>query len=540
VTYNGTIPANATFIGINGVCSDGAAPLFFLTFKLAENVTYCPYINVTSRMANGNPSDILTGGNRVKQFLSNVNATYCSVLTGPGTPVITYLINGSTATATYYPIVNPNGTVWFSFPCVQNTFYMVNFTPSVYAQNTTCGADAQVAQYFFLDEINETNDTANATVTIAFTVNSSTFVSSYAINNSQEFFVCKSAGIGTWSGNVLTVYSNSTSTTRANTLLLNNATNTVVNLYLLGTAFSSYYTFYVINEFNIAIPNATLQFYRFSIPLGAWVLSDMGVTDFSGYTSVSLRPFYTYYLSVSSPGYIPLNQTYTPSTVTSITIKLFINTSAINGTIPISGFETIWNDTFYSLTPVDFYHGNNTVNASFTIVGSNLTYWGMTLLREFNGTETTVFNSNQTGATGGYLNYTAAAPGNYRIVYWLKKTNYTEYGGVIRFYIAPNMTGLNFDPTTIVSPWTYWLIATICSMVAAGFASRYVGGDGASVVGLVIMWGFVAFAPCAPVVCLNGAYVPGSCISGSCIMPWQIGALTTIVVGAVLVARSGY
>lgn len=471
------------------------------TAALRENGTYLPYMNLTWRYANGNPATYSAIPTSLrKDFLSMSNATYCSVEMPSSTiPRIKYYVNDSTATTTYYEkATNNTGLSWFTFPCDASELYYVETDASTYATTAASCVPGthQSSVYYFLDETTEANTTANATVYI--TIGNSTTVTS--LTNTMSFRICMSDNVTT-NASIQTRYSNTTTSTRINVQNIDQTTDSTLYLYLLSTTDGVYYTFRTVTSSAIPIENASLYFYKYSVLQSAWVITEQGITDFSGYSTILLEPFTPYQMFVSAAGFQSINVSYTPNTVTSLTIQLY----GLNNTVPvIPNFDKIWNSTAYSLTPSPGYHPA-AVNFSYMVADVNGTsaieYYGWNITKTYNGSTTGVAATNITVSTnGGILNATnESGPGQYVVKYWFKRQGFTVYRGTATYYVG-NSSGValsaSFIPS-IISPWAYIFFAIICAMLAAGYASRYTV-DGAAVVGLIVLTGFVAMWVDAP------------------------------------------
>ena len=506
---------------------------------LRESASYHPYLQTYWGYMCGNEDEwetINTTFSKKKTLSTAITfGDYCSVTIPNGaTPNIKYLINGSVATTTYYLAPYDNTNQWVTWDCDANTFYSIEANSTYFyitaANATGCSTGySPVATYTAKDETTDTDTTVNATVYI----NSNISIMTQAINNTHNFTVCYLSSAGSMGGNITVVYQNTTSTIRSKTVSMTDASTLSVTLYTLALTSAAYYTFYVINEFSMPIPGATIIAYRYIG--GAWVQADMGITDFAGYTAISLQPWYPYLLTVTAPGYLGLNMSFTPTTVTSITIRLSMTS---NSTLIIPGYETMWNDTAYTITP-GWYYLNGTTNITYALVNngssSEIAYYGWNVTRNYNGTTTTICSNNVTTASsGGTLVCTVNLTGFYKVDYWFHHTGYPEFRPLNRqYYLGSNNSGLGVVGQILggpgfMSPWAYFFVAVMFSLLAAGFASRYTA-TGAGILGLVILAGFTVLNPMPTLVTVGSIGI----------QIWMATIITAVGVFAAFVIRSG-
>ena len=364
-------------------------------------------------------------------------------------------------------------------------------------------------KYVCYDEMAETRDT--------FRVGIFTDTTAHVLSNSSYGYVIPSSILGTGTKKALFTCQNGTQ--RLFIAGLNG--NYTINSYSLAIPKGVYYTFQALDQYSIPIQGATLSAYRFSVANQAFVIIEQGISDFNGNAIFYLEPFQFYKFVVSANGFVVLSFDLTPGSTTTLPFKL----STSGGTIlVIPTFERVFNDVSYSLLPLTSYQ-NATFNITYTITSASagLQYYGMQVQRNFNGTTTTVFNTNTTGASGGILQYTATLNGTYLVNTWFKHQNYTEYTPPQTSYFLSAKQGLSYVKDRlpgIFGGWAYFLIATVVSLIVAGFISRFTI-DGAGVVGLLVLWFFTVMNPTA--VIFGGITIVMATI------------LTTLIVGAGLV-----
>lgn len=518
---------------------------YFIASGYHRTAFYAPFeVRATSPFAWGNgTAGYVTGAqgpSGVDRQRTGINVTGWGTCTVPIDSDYQNFTNVKNVSGTAISGVSAGATT-VSFACEQaQANYSMYWTNKLefFAYNLTCPTNyTALATYQLKDETSNENVTGNATLISIQTTLLNQITTS--LSNTTTFKICYHNHLNTTNFNASLgiIYSNYTSSTRHNTLDTNRtAGNQNVTLWLLALTSGTYYTFNVVNQYSLPIANATVSFYKFNVPLGQWVMVEDFVTDASGGGAVLLMPFGNYILTAEANGYEDLNYTYTPTTVTYVTIQLYLNGST---TLDIPEFEHVWNDTdYYIAPPGDFY--TTPINATFIVTNTNnltnISYYGISLDRYFNGTHTIVYANNVTvPSAGGTLQYEVNETGLYTMTYWFKHTSpeYQEFRPLPKRFIYGNLTGLSlvegyFETGNMISGWGFYLVAVIFSMVVMGYASRYTM-VGAGVVGLMVLWGFTLLYPSAVIVCLTG---------GECVTSMSATILTTLAVIATLVITS--
>ena len=307
--------------------------------------------------------------------------------------------------------------------------------------------------------------------------------------------------------------------------------NYTINSYSLQQPKGVYYTFQALDQYSIPISNATITAYRFSVANQQFVAIEQGITDFNGNAVFYLEPYQFYKFVVSANGYVVLTFDLTPGADTVLEFKL---TQAGGTVLAIPTFNRVFNDVSYTLSPASTFQ-NDTFNITYSISSANATleYYCMNITREYNGTSAVVYNATGTTAGGGILQYTATQNGTYRVSTCFKAQNYTLYEPPKVNYFLSVKQGLSYVKDRLpgmMGGWAYFLIATVISLLVAGYISRYTI-DGAGIMGLMVLWFFTVMNP--------GAVIMGAanCTLGSlgCITIVMATALTSIIVMAGLI-----
>lgn len=358
-------------------------------------------------------------------------------------------------------------------------------------------------KYLCLDEMAETRD--------VFTVSIYTNTTSNILLNQSWGYVIPSASLG--SGLIKSYFLCQTPGGINGTLRLflsGLTSNFTIDAYSLQLPKGTYYTFQVLNQYNIPISGAQMTAYRFSNAKQAFVPIEQGITDFNGNAQFFLEAQQFYKFLIQADGYVVLNFDFTPGAITSLTVRL----NQQGGTVPIlPDFEQVFNDVSYSLLPADSYH-NESFNITYTVSSnsSSLQYFGMNITRSFNGTDTLVFSSNVSSASGGTMQYLVSQNGTYYVYYWFKHQNFTQYSPLPKQYSLFPQTGLASVRANIgqqINGWAYFFFASLIALLAAGWAIKNAGfsADGAGAFGVAVLWvmailnpnALVLTAPAVPV-----------------------------------------
>lgn len=297
-------------------------------------------------------------------------------------------------------------------------------------------------------------------------------------------------------------------TNGTNRLMVNGLNgNYHINSFSLLSTAGTYYTFNVRNNFGIPIENARVSAYRFSNLFQQWVTIEQGITDATGTAVLFLEPLNLYRIILEADGYVALNFDFVPASTTSITLQL---NSEGGQNISLPEFDRVFDDVSISVRP-DYSFSTNATNLSFQVVSNSSTIENFSLIiyRRYGGNTTVVFNSTVTSQpSGGILNYTATQIGQYVIVPSFTSQNYSTYYPGQTLFTLGNNTGLararvEFESDQPMSGWTFYFLAIVCAMLAAGFVSRY-SYEGAGLAAIVVLWIFTLFSPGLVLVSLGG------------------------------------
>jgi len=192
--------------------------------------------------------------------------------------------------------------------------------------------------------------------------------------------------------------------------------------------------------------------------------------------------------------------------------------------------------TAYSISPMQKVW-NSTFNITFDISDSTslLESWGMKIIRTYNGTTTTVYDTNSTNASGGSLSYLVNTTGYYSVYAHLKQTISTNYQ-LSRVDYQYNISSSyqnairTIQDPSFINGWAYYFFAVVITMIVGGFVAKY-SFEGASFVSLMVLWIFTLMNPSAVVVAgVNGIDITTTLAS----------ILATIITIAVLYLKSSW
>ena len=299
--------------------------------------------------------------------------------------------------------------------------------------------------------------------------------------------------------------------------------------FSLDTTAGQFYTFTIVNEYGLPIPNALISLYRFSDLFNAQMVVEQGLTDFGGHVTLFMKAFDPYLITITATSYLPATFPFTPSTITSVEIQLSPNTTSqlIMPDYQVVFQDVIWSLTFNASPASETTFFTDPYNGTFQVLSntSTLEYFGMTVY--YNGT-TIVFTQNITSQpTGGFLQYEATLLGQYRYEVWFKREGFDEYRPYVRTVnlgIATGLAGIGeiLEQDQPISGWGYYFLISVIAMLAGGFAARYTL-EGAGLVFLAVLWVGTLMFPSAIIACMFGS---------TCLTAFSATALTTVSVGA--------
>jgi hypothetical protein len=234
--------------------------------------------------------------------------------------------------------------------------------------------------------------------------------------------------------------------------------------------------------------------YRFDNSIQQFATVEQGISDVTGSTILYLQPASIYSMTMNLNGYLINAFQFTPICTSAVQVQLNSNSTTI---YPMPGFNTVLSDVSWAILPNNVTYAEPDINISYQVSSANstLNYFGWQVVKTYNFSTTTIASSNVSGQpAGGLLNVTTNGPGVYTVMTWWKSSlsNSTYYPNPVTYYLG-NVTGLaqvgqELSVGGIISPWSYYLILVILTMLVAGFVARY-SVDGAGVIGLIILWG---------------------------------------------------
>lgn len=389
-------------------------------------------------------------------------------------------------------------------------------------------------KYLCLNEMDESR--------LPFTVQIYTNTTANTLLNSSWGYVIPSAQLGPGlKSSYFTCYNSSNDRQPQRLFLSGLNANYTINAFSLNANLGTYYTFTITDAFGVPIQGAQLSAYRFSPSQAAYVVIAQGLTDSNGNAVLFLQPYVLYQLTIVQPNYLTLNFQYQPSGVTTSTIKL----QSQNNPPQLPNFEYVWDNVSYSITPTTNFAQNST-NVTYQVNSpdASLKYYGMQITANYvNGSSAVVYFNNQTSSpSGGIISTSLNSTAQYVISTWFKAQNFSLYSPFAQYFTL-SLTNSSFEQAQTafnaeqpISGWTFYLIAIVCAMLAAGFVNKYLAPDsspGAGLAALAVLWGFSLFNPNVPLVCAAG-------LAGACITPLVATAFTTLAVLAAVYIMGRY
>jgi hypothetical protein len=309
--------------------------------------------------------------------------------------------------------------------------------------------------------------------------------------------------------------------------------NYLVDFYGLNESDGLYYTFDIVNGFGNPLPNILVSAKRYSSSKLMFTTIEQGITDSNGKVIFFLEPTIMYKINVVNldTGEVLTEFEILPGATTNI--ELTVNTAP---EISFNDLNIMYDDVSWYLTPSQtMFRTATEMEYSVTSASSMLTESGVIISIQNSTGSYLVYNTSSADPTTATYNYTFSEPGKYVVSYYWQHSNYTEYKNFIYYQFATNsslMLARDSLEDWGLSGWTYYLIAVILAGLVMGFISKY-SWEGASVMGLIVLWGFTLFAP-------DGMYLLSTEPDGG---GWVIGlipvtAIVTLTVLALLYKRS--
>lgn len=272
-------------------------------------------------------------------------------------------------------------------------------------------------------------------------------------------------------------------------------TNYLMNFYGLNESDGLYYTIEVIDAFSNPIPGMLLSAKRYSGGELSFVTIEQGVTDTNGHVILFLEPTILYKINVIdlTTNILITEFDLVPGTTTNIQLK--VDTSErLNLDDPSQMFD----DVVWLLTPKPTTFRNSTeVEYSVSSASSSLEYSGFYITKTNATGSYVVYNNSGTSPTTQTYSYLFNETGKYEMTTYFKHSNYSAFFSHYSYIYAGNSTFIlaqeSFEDFNI-SGWAYFLIVLVVVGMVMGYVSHY-SWEGASAVGILVMWAMVIFAP---------------------------------------------
>jgi len=417
-------------------------------------------------------------------------------------------------------------------------FYEQNMT---YVQNnslirvvpfglTDCSIGRNIMTFFIKNEDTDAAVVANYTQQFFLTVGNATYGHQF-IGEDDEWNVCVYPSDLNATFTSIEQYSVDGYGIRSYAIATETSTETHQNYTRYLGYGSSAYTFIVRDNFGTDLEDATATVYKFNFITNEYEVVSSVLSDYTGTIVFYLIPFDNYRFAFSKSGYETLQFDLTPSTITEIIVILSYATE-----MDFDNWEYVWNDVAASIEPISPTHYTDPISINYTVFSnsSNLSYFGMRIIRYVNGTGTQVYFQNTTGSpAGGKINYTADQNGTYHVYTWFKHAQYPLQKPFAKVYSISGLTGIlkskeDWAANPPISGWVYYLIAVVVAALAGGYISQFTV-DGAGIVSVLTLWVFTWFNPDAEIVCIAG--------NSACITPVHITLMATVAVIAALYMR---
>ena len=421
----------------------------------------------------------------------------------PLTYISPFLFNGTTFAPSY--VTPPNQTLssygnltvnYGGTAYVRNSTYY-NITNVLHVSIDNCTTPGAL-NFTAVDESTGARVNFDLDIVLTLWVNSTSSLSftDYSQNNTyRAFCIDPSSFTGTITASA-TYNEYGTVAYRGYTGTYTSISNTsYLNITLL-TVNGSYYVFTVTTQYGVPIWNANITATR------GGVITETRNTNPDGTQSLLFKPFVVYVVNVTKAGYLPMSFNFTPTTITSVGIRMTPDSIPQMNT----SNEHMWSNVTYWFYSSPFNNGSRTYNTSFFISynvsspGAYLSYWGISINRTWsNGTNFSTFNVaflNSTNATGGNFTYAVTLNGTYQITAWFKHQNYTKFVFQDSFFYlngTNRYTQLRDIIPYAVSGWGYQFMVIVFMIGIMAYVSYLGFGEAAWVFGLAVMGLFTLF-----------------------------------------------
>lgn len=379
------------------------------------------------------------------------------------------------------------------------------------------------AKFQCLDEMAEHNLAFN------FSVINSNLSTYHVIDSNILGYIIPSSLLGVGLKNIETTCN--TSVARGYFLGLDD--NYLMDFYGLEESKGLYYTINIVNAFGNPVQGVYLTAQRFSPSKTAFATIQQEVTDTNGDVIFFLEPTILYKLLIIQEGVTIATLSFVPGS--SANIELALGSTA--NPVPFTDGDLVFDDVTFGVTPyLSFFTEDLNITYTVSSAESKLDDVGMIITKKNASGTYTVYNNSLNSPAGASFDYTFNETGSYVVTYYFDHEDYEIYQNVLLYQYGRN-SSMSFISEGLLdvgfSGWAYYLFAVVISGLVIGFMSRY-SWEGASIMGLLILWAFSIFAPA-------GMYITEFALADGGV--WYIGfievtTLTTIVVLALLYRRS--
>jgi len=196
----------------------------------------------------------------------------------------------------------------------------------------------------------------------------------------------------------------------------------------------------------------------------------------------------------------------------------------------------MFDDVVWLLTPKPTTFRNSTeVEYSVSSASSSLEYSGFYITKTNESGSYVVYNNSGTNPSSQTYDYLFNETGKYEMTTYFKHSNYSTFFSHYTYIYAGNSTFIlaqeSFEDFNI-SGWAYFLIVLVVVGMVMGYVSRY-SWEGASAVGILVMWAMVLFAPGDMTLITRGAGTPYEFTVGLI----HVVSILTLLVGVLLFRR---
>ena len=258
------------------------------------------------------------------------------------------------------------------------------------------------------------------------------------------------------------------------------------------------YLIIVQDQLGIRVDEVTVKVKKYINTTGEYEEIATGITDGTGQAEFYLAPHTKYLFTLSKENYETTSAWYTPSE------DVFTHTFTI---LPEEIEEPTEPNFFdyvnWTITPSETYHNESiTIDFNITDWSCNLSYYYMEIYWENitgSGEQVLAYANNvTTQSCGGSLNFTTnSSDGKYTVYVYIKRAGDEEYLFEKTYYVYAEV-GDQWNMGDLIPDLLYWIIAVVVSLLATGFAYKYVGSSSV-VISLIVFGFFVALNPASSI-----------------------------------------